>query len=130
MPKKGDKVYKRKDGLWEARYVKEIGADGKKRYGSVYARSCAAAKEKRQAAMDSILLYGRTAAPREVTVGRLATEWLEVNRGRLKPSTYRRYEGYKAQRKPMPEELAVQLPLIRQVLDALGASGFTAACSP
>lgn len=94
MPKKGDKVYKRKDGLWEARYVKEIGADGKKRYGSVYARSCAAAKEKRQAAMDSILLYGRTATPREITVGRLATEWLEVNRGRLKPSTYRRYEGY------------------------------------
>ncbi len=39
----------------------------------------------------------------------------------LKAPTFRhrRYEGYKAQRKPMPEELAVQLPLIRQVLDAL-----------
>ena len=31
MPKKGDKVYKRKDGLWEARFVKEIGADGRKK---------------------------------------------------------------------------------------------------
>ena len=40
----------------------------------------------------------------------------------LKAKTFRhlRYDGYKAQRKPMPEELAVQLPVIRQVLDAMG----------
>ena len=30
-----------------------------------------------------------------------------------------KYDLYKAQRKPMPEELAMQLPLLRQVLDAL-----------
>ena len=30
------------------------------------------------------------------------------------------YEGYKAQRKPMPEELRVQMPLLKQVLDAMG----------
>ncbi|MCR4935018.1 MAG: DNA polymerase I, partial [Oscillospiraceae bacterium] len=30
------------------------------------------------------------------------------------------YAGYKAQRKGMPEELAVQLPLLKQVLDAMG----------
>ena len=29
------------------------------------------------------------------------------------------YEGYKAQRKGMPEELAMQLPVIREVLDAM-----------
>ena len=29
------------------------------------------------------------------------------------------YEGYKAQRKGMPEELAVQLPVLKQVLDAM-----------
>lgn len=29
------------------------------------------------------------------------------------------YEGYKAQRKPMPEELAVQLPLLKETLDAM-----------
>ena len=31
-----------------------------------------------------------------------------------------RYEGYKAQRKAMPEELAVQMPILKQVLDAMG----------
>ena len=30
-----------------------------------------------------------------------------------------RYEGYKAQRKGMPDELAVQMPILKEVLDAL-----------
>ena len=40
----------------------------------------------------------------------------------LKAPTFRhlRYKGYKAQRKGMPEELAVQMPILKQVLDAMG----------
>lgn len=40
----------------------------------------------------------------------------------LKAPTFRhlRYDGYKAQRKGMPEELAVQMPILKQVLDAMG----------
>ena len=39
----------------------------------------------------------------------------------LKAPTFRHlaYEGYKAQRKPMPEDLVAQLPLIREMLDAM-----------
>ena len=39
----------------------------------------------------------------------------------LKAPTFRHemYEGYKAQRKGMPEELAVQMPILREVLDAM-----------
>ena len=33
---------------------------------------------------------------------------------------HRAYEGYKAQRKGMPEELAVQMPLLKETLDAMG----------
>ncbi len=33
---------------------------------------------------------------------------------------HRRFDGYKAQRKGMPEELAVQMPLLKEVLDAMG----------
>ena len=36
MPRKGENVYHRKDGLWEARYVKSIDAFGKKKYGEAY----------------------------------------------------------------------------------------------
>lgn len=40
----------------------------------------------------------------------------------LKAKTFRheQYEGYKAQRKGMPEELQMQMPLIKEILDALG----------
>ena len=39
----------------------------------------------------------------------------------LKAPTFRhlRYEGYKATRHPMPEELAMQMPLMKQVLTAM-----------
>ena len=40
----------------------------------------------------------------------------------LKAPTFRhqQYEAYKAQRKGMPEELAVQMPVLKEVLDAMG----------
>ncbi len=40
----------------------------------------------------------------------------------LRAKTFRHlaYDGYKAQRKPMPEELAAQMPLVKQALDLLG----------
>lgn len=46
----------------------------------------------------------------------------------LKGPTFRhlRYEGYKATRHPMPEELAMQMPLIREVLAAMNIPVYTA----
>lgn len=40
----------------------------------------------------------------------------------LKAPTFRhrQFEAYKAQRKPMPEDLAVQIPLLKEALDAMG----------
>ena len=40
----------------------------------------------------------------------------------LKAPTFRhkQYAAYKAQRKPMPEELSAQIPLLKEVLDAMG----------
>ena len=40
----------------------------------------------------------------------------------LKVKTFRHkmYDGYKAQRKPMPEDLAVQIPLLKECLDLMG----------
>lgn len=42
----------------------------------------------------------------------------------VKAPTFRhkQYEGYKAQRKPMPEELAAQMPLAKDVLRAMGVT--------
>ncbi len=40
----------------------------------------------------------------------------------LKAKTFRHkmYDGYKAQRKPMPEDLAIQIPLLKECLDLMG----------
>ena len=40
----------------------------------------------------------------------------------LKAPTFRHkmYDGYKAQRKPMPDELRVQMPIVKDILDAMG----------
>lgn len=48
----------------------------------------------------------------------------------LKAPTFRhiRYDGYKAQRKGMPEELAVQMPILKEVLDAMGIKRIELEC--
>ena len=93
MPRRGENVYHRKDGLWEARYVKEIDAFGRKKYGSVYGHTCKEVKEKRQQVCDQILLFQRPIATRNMTVSQLVDEWIKLNRHRLKPTTLQRYAG-------------------------------------
>lgn len=46
MCRKGENIRKRKDGRWEARYIKWRDADGKIHYGSLYGKSYNEVKEK------------------------------------------------------------------------------------
>lgn len=46
MPKRGENIYKRKDGRWEGRYAKGRRPDGKPSYGYVYAGKYGDCKEK------------------------------------------------------------------------------------
>lgn len=48
MCRKGENIRKRKDGRWEARYIKWRDADGKIHYGSLYGKSYNEVKEKRR----------------------------------------------------------------------------------
>ena len=36
MSRRGENIYKRKDGRWEGRYIKSYTADNKAQYGYVY----------------------------------------------------------------------------------------------
>ena len=47
MSRKGENIFHRKDGRWEARYIKERLMDGKYRYGYVYGKSYLEVKKKR-----------------------------------------------------------------------------------
>ena len=46
MPKKGENIYKRKDGRWEGRYIKSRDRSGKIKYGYVYAKTYRDAKRR------------------------------------------------------------------------------------
>lgn len=91
MSKHGENIYKRKDGRWEARYLKGVLPNGKKQYGSVYAKSYNEVKAKQlqyiinpaQKICDTI----------NFTVSDLMSEWLDSIKNNVKPNTYQKYES-------------------------------------
>ena len=56
MPKRGENIFKRKDGRWEARYIKGYELSGKTIYGFCYGKTYKEAKEK--AAIEKAALIG------------------------------------------------------------------------
>lgn len=46
MARRGENIYKRKDGRWEGRYKAGYNVNGKVKYRSVYAKSYQAVKDK------------------------------------------------------------------------------------
>lgn len=93
MARRGENIYKRKDGRWEGRYVQGRKADGKVRYGYVYAYSY---KEIKQKLMERKLLL-KTSDPRQTdfegTVSIWIDYWLDTISGTVKISTYSSYKN-------------------------------------
>lgn len=46
MPRKGENIYKRKDGRWEGRYIKEYTLTGKPHWGYLYGKTYTEVKTK------------------------------------------------------------------------------------
>lgn len=94
MSKKGENIYKRKDGRWEGRYIKARNDKGKIIYGYVYAKKYSIVKKKLQKLKyiytnnyTGIELY-------EGTVSEWLTYWLDVlMRSNIKISTYSTYHS-------------------------------------
>ena len=53
MPRRGENIWKRKDGRWEARYIKGRTVEGRAIYGSVYAKTYKEVKHKREAILSA-----------------------------------------------------------------------------
>lgn len=88
MPRKGENIFKRKDGRWEARYIHHY-EDGRPKYHYLYASSYAEAKAKKQYAVS--LLGTEERKPPENSFEKVAREWLCYIRVSVKESTYTRY---------------------------------------
>ena len=54
MARKGENIYRRKDGRWEGRYIADRAKDGRARYRSVYAKSYSQVKQKLQEAKEMV----------------------------------------------------------------------------
>lgn len=94
MPRRGENIYHRKDGLWEARYPKGVDEFGKTKMGSVYGHSYKEAKEKRLDILSQISLIPQTSSKRSITLSALVQEWMYINQSRIKPSTYQKYNNF------------------------------------
>lgn len=90
MARTGENIYKRKDGRWEGRYVKER-TGGKIKYGIVYARNYWEVKEKLDAARET-LAKEQQLLPKGGTLAHIGELWLAEAVLTLKQSSVNRYE--------------------------------------
>lgn len=90
MPRTGENIYKRKDGRWEGRYIKErIG--GKAKYTAVYAGSYRDVKRKLEAAKRELGGPGYIKG-KKGKVAAIGEKWLEEAAVTLKKSSFNKYE--------------------------------------
>lgn len=104
MPKRGENIYKRKDGRWEGRYIKSR-PNGRIRYGYVYAASYRETKDKllsvrnlTQEANSSFTGEGhfsKRESPEHTadSFAFFAEQWLSAAAPQLKDSTIARYRN-------------------------------------
>ena len=99
MPRRGENIYKRKDGRWEGRYNYTIDDNGKRHYKAVYARSYNEVRDKL-----SVLKTPKKSANSycKMTVKELFSEWLQAVKLKVKPSTYSCY-SLKVNKHLLPE---------------------------
>ena len=89
MPKRGENIYKRKDGRWEGRYIRGRSPSGGAVYGYVYARSYRECRVKRQKQLEALGDAPEQAA--SLTLAQAAGRFLADREKQLKESTRARY---------------------------------------
>ena len=88
---RGENVFRRKDGRYEARYIKGRRADGKPVYGFCYGRTYEEAKGKADRAREEMASAKRPDHSQSPDVACFCDSWLSVNSARLKPSSAAKY---------------------------------------
>lgn len=88
MARKGENIYKRRDGRWEGRYIVGRKVDGRARYASIYGKSY---REVREALERKKGEQYRTMPNCSLTVKALMAMWLSLRSTEIKASTYQHY---------------------------------------
>lgn len=95
MPRRGENVYKRKDGRWEGRILRDHTADHKPIYTYVYGHSYKEVKEKMEAnrILTANQLHGSAQLAGKTTLSEVAEIWLASKKCKVKESTYAHYRN-------------------------------------
>lgn len=93
MSRKGESIYKRKDGRWEARFKKEDSVTGQSSLVSVYARSYTEVKNKRNVMLRQLAVENSKIPRSAMLVPEMMWMWLDFNKNQIAPSSYQKYEG-------------------------------------
>lgn len=88
---KGENIFKRSDGRWEARYVKGRELSGKIKYGYCYGKTYREAKEKSEKCKAALVNGTPAAAKSKSPFSIYCTEWLRSKKNMVKESTYIKY---------------------------------------
>lgn len=86
MSRRGENIFKRKDGRWEGRYISSYMENGRAKYSSVYAYSYVECSQKLQLAKVDLLPKNNP-----ITVNELFAVWLASRKNSIKSSTYVSY---------------------------------------
>lgn len=90
---KGENIFKRKDGRWEARYVKGRDKNGKIKYGFCYGKTYAEAKAK--VTETKAKVFGKGTSEPTIKTKKFAfycDGWLDLHSTQLKMSSYVKYQ--------------------------------------
>lgn len=90
MPRKGENIYKRKDGRWEGRYILSYTPEHKAKYAYVYGKTYGEVKRKltEEKSKDK---KGNSPPPKSSTYNELLDTWLHSTHLNTKESTQARY---------------------------------------
>ncbi|MGM0216070.1 tyrosine-type recombinase/integrase [Enterococcus sp. AZ109] len=90
--RRGENIYKRKDGRWEGRYRKGRKLDGKIKYGYIYGKTFQEVKNRMYPLKAKYQEIQEIQGNIAISFFEWALIWLSSVRGDVKPSTYASYE--------------------------------------
>lgn len=96
MPRKGENIYKRKDGRWEGRYIKGRTTDGKARYGYVYGKAYREVKAKLNGSSNTDYTLGVVNPEtyyENTLLKEIAESWFASIQSQIKESTKIKYHN-------------------------------------
>lgn len=92
MSRRGENIYKRKDGRWEGRYIKGRNTNGKIKYGYVYSKTYGETKRKLYSCKMKYQNITENVGNTFITMCELSQQWLEFKYSHIKISTYASYQ--------------------------------------